>query len=63
MQLEVQLQKYKKLCEKKAKEVKHLQDQVSRLKRKEFKRSGVELEPDDSSMAADVTKVKKKILC
>ena len=59
LQLEVQLQKYKGLCEKKAKEIKHLQDQVARLKRKEMKRSAVEPELDDST--TDV-KVNKKIL-
>ncbi|XP_055306538.1 uncharacterized protein LOC129570841, partial [Sitodiplosis mosellana] len=41
LQLEIQLQKYKGLCEKKAKEIKHLQDQVARLKRKELKRFAV----------------------
>lgn len=57
--MEVQLQKYKGLCDKKAKEIKHLQDQVARLKRKEMKRSAVEHEPDDSTADA---KVNKKIL-
>lgn len=61
LQLEVLLNKYKGLCEKKGKQIKQLQDQVARYKRKGLKRSGDEHESADS-IIADGTDVKKIII-
>lgn len=60
LQLEIQLNKYKGLCEKKAKEIKNLQDQVARYKRRELKRSDDVHEHDDTVLAPE-PKVTKKI--
>lgn len=49
LQMEVQLIKYKVLCERKAKEIKSLQDQVARYKRKEMKRTSELPQPEDST--------------
>lgn len=60
--MEVQLNKYKVLCETKAKEIKKLRDQMARLKRKELKRSG---DTDDVLTTADepmTANVNKKFL-
>lgn len=61
LQAEVQLNKYKGLCERKAKEIKNLQDQVARLKRKELKRAG-DLNEVDETMVTDMAKVNRNIL-
>ena len=63
LQSEIQLNKYKGLCVKKAKEIKHLQDQVYRLKRKELKGSnGLGGDEDEDISLLPDTNVNKKIL-
>lgn len=62
LQAEIQLNKYKGLCEKKAKEIKNLQDLVARLKRKELKRNAETENENEESIMADVAQVNKKIL-
>lgn len=61
LQLEIQLNKYKGLWEKKSKELKRLQDQLAYYKRKDFKRHG-EIPESDESIKADTPIVNKKIV-
>lgn len=56
--MEVQLNKYKLLCEKKAMKIKRLQDQVAHYKRKVF-RQMIPNVPDDTE---DIEHVNKQIL-
>lgn len=50
--------KYKVLCDRKGNEIKNLQDQVARYKRKEMKRRSDLHDPDDSMMS-NVTNVNR----
>lgn len=60
LQNEVQLQKYKMLCQKKTLELKRVHDQLSQYKRQALKRSG-QVDEQDSSIPdlPDTPNVKK----